>query len=263
MSKLHELEDVLNACSTYLTNPESIEIIKNAYYFMEEKHKDQYRKSGEPYKYHLIEVAYILTSFNVGPTTIAAGFLHDTVEDTDTTLEEIEEKFGEDVAFLVNGATKIKKLSKGSYEDYQAENHRKIFIAMAKDIRVIIIKLADRLHNMRTLASHRPEKQKMIAKETIEIYAPIAHRLGMYSVKSELEDIALYYLENEKFLEIQENLKRKEQVRENIVIDMKKTGKFNIEEFKTKAEYSPFDGWEYQGTPIMTIVNGKVVMDKL
>ena len=223
MSKLHELEDVLNACSTYLTNPESIEIIKNAYYFMEEKHKDQYRKSGEPYKYHLIEVAYILTSFNVGPTTIAAGFLHDTVEDTDTTLEEIEEKFGEDVAFLVNGATKIKKLSKGSYEDYQAENHRKIFIAMAKDIRVIIIKLADRLHNMRTLASHRPEKQKMIAKETIEIYAPIAHRLGMYSVKSELEDIALYYLENEKFLEIQENLKRKEQVRENIVIDMKKT----------------------------------------
>ena len=223
MSKLHELEDVLEACSGYLTRPDSIELIKSAYYFMEEKHKDQYRKSGEPYKYHLIEVAYILTSFNVGPTTIAAGFLHDTVEDTDTTLEEIEEKFGEDVAFLVNGVTKISKLSKGSYEDYQAENHRKIFIAMAKDLRVIIIKLADRLHNMRTLSSHRPEKQKIIAKETIEIYAPIAHRLGMYSVKSELEDTCLYYLENEKFIEIQENLKRKEQVRENIVVEMKKT----------------------------------------
>ena len=223
MSKLHELEDILEVCGKYLTREDSIKLIKDAYYYMESKHEGQYRKSGEPYKYHLIEVAYTLSTFNVGPTTIVAGLLHDTVEDTNTSLEEIEDKFGEDVAFLVDGATKIRKLGRGSYEDYQAENHRKIFIAMAKDLRVIIIKLADRLHNMRTLASHKPEKQKMIAKETLEIYAPIAHRLGMNSVKSELEDLSLFYLEREKFLEIEENLKRKQQVRQNIVVEMEKT----------------------------------------
>lgn len=222
MTKLHELEDILEACSSYLTRPDSIKIIKDAYYYMEDKHKNQYRKSGEPYKYHLIEVAYTLATFNVGPTTIAAGLLHDVVEDTDTSIDEIKNNFGEDVAFLVDGATKIRKLSKGSYEDYQAENHRKIFIAMAKDLRVIIIKLADRLHNMRTLEFHRPEKQKMIAKETLEIYAPIAHRLGMNSVKSELEDLSLFYLEKEKYLEIQDNLNKKQQVRQNIIIEMEK-----------------------------------------
>ena len=188
MAKLHELEDILEACSGYLTRQDSIDLIKKAYNYMEKKHEGQFRKSGEPYKYHLIEVAYTLATFNVGPTTIAAGLLHDVVEDTDTSIEEIDENFGEDVAFLVDGATKIRKLSKGSYEDYQAENHRKIFIAMAKDLRVIIIKLADRLHNMRTLSSHQPEKQKIISRETLEIYAPIAHRLCMYSFKIELED---------------------------------------------------------------------------
>ncbi len=223
MARLHELEDILEECSKYLTRPESIKIIKDAYYFMEEKHKNQYRKSGEPYKYHLIEVAYTLATFNVGPTTIVAGLLHDTVEDTDTTLDEIKDLFGEDAAFLVDGATKIRKLGRGSYEDYQAENHRKIFIAMAKDLRVIIIKLADRLHNMRTLSSHKEEKQKMISKETLEIYAPIAHRLGMYSLKSELEDLSLFYLENEKFLEIQDKLNKKQQVRQNIIVEMEKT----------------------------------------
>jgi len=232
MSKLHELEDVLEACSGYLTRPESIQIIKNAYNYMESKHEGQFRKSGEPYKYHLIEVAYTLATFNVGPTTIAAGLLHDVVEDTDTSIEEIKNLFGDDVAFLVDGATKIRKLSKGSYEDYQAENHRKIFIAMAKDIRVIIIKLADRLHNMRTLASHKPEKQKMIAKETLEIYAPIAHRLGMNSVKSELEDLSLYYLERDKYIEIQDNLNRKQQVRQNIINEMEKTIKKLLDENK-------------------------------
>ena len=232
MSKLHELEDVLEACSGYLTRPESIQIIKDAYNYMESKHEGQFRKSGEPYKYHLIEVAYTLATYNVGPTTIAAGLLHDVVEDTDTSIEEIKNLFGDDVAFLVDGATKIRKLSKGSYEDYQAENHRKIFIAMAKDIRVIIIKLADRLHNMRTLASHKPEKQKMIAKETLEIYAPIAHRLGMNSVKSELEDLSLYYLERDKYIEIQDNLSRKQQVRQNIINEMEKTIKKLLDENK-------------------------------
>lgn len=223
MAKLHELEDILEACSGYLTRPDSINLIKSAYYYMEKKHEGQFRKSGEPYKYHLIEVAYTLATFNVGPTTIAAGLLHDVVEDTDTSIEEIKETFGDDVAFLVDGATKIRKLSKGSYEDYQAENHRKIFIAMAKDLRVIIIKLADRLHNMRTLSSHKPEKQKIIAKETLEIYAPIAHRLGMNYVKSELEDLSLYYLEREKYLDIQEKLNKKQQVRQKVIEEMKKT----------------------------------------
>ena len=223
MAKLHELEDILEVCSTYLTRPESIKIIKDAYYYMENKHEGQLRKSGEAYKYHLIEVAYTLATFTVGPTTIAAGLLHDTVEDTNTSLEEIERLFGSDVAFLVDGATKIRKLGRGSYEDYQAENHRKIFIAMAKDLRVIIIKLADRLHNMRTLSYHRPEKQQMIAKETLEIYAPIAHRLGMNSVKSELEDLSLYYLERDKYNDIVEKLSKKQQDRQFIISEMEKT----------------------------------------
>ena len=223
MARLHELDDILDVCSSYLTRQESIDIIKKAYYYMEGKHEGQYRKSGEPYKYHLIEVAYTLATFNVGPTTIAAGLLHDTVEDTNTSLEEIAKLFGDDVAFLVDGATKIRKLGRGSYEDYQAENHRKIFIAMAKDLRVIIIKLADRLHNMRTLASHRPEKQIMIAKETLEIYAPIAHRLGMNSVKSELEDLSLFYLEREKYDDIVEKLSKKQQDRQVIISEMERT----------------------------------------
>lgn len=205
---IYTFEDVKNVYSKYIHNPEELDKIYQAYLFASEKHKNQVRKSGDPYIVHLLGVARILSELNTGPTTIIAGLLHDTIEDTDTTEEEITEKFGKEVCYLVQGVTKVTRLSDYHNVDFEAESHRKIFIAMAKDIRVIIIKLADRLHNMRTLQFQPPEKQKKIAKETRDVYAPIAHRLGLSQVKTELEDLSLFYLEREKFGEIENLLSR-------------------------------------------------------
>lgn len=205
---VYTFEDVKNVYSKYIHNPEELDKIYQAYLFASEKHKNQVRKSGDPYIVHLLGVARILSELNTGPTTIIAGLLHDTIEDTDTTEEEITEKFGKEVCYLVQGVTKVTRLSDYHNVDFEAESHRKIFIAMAKDIRVIIIKLADRLHNMRTLQFQPPEKQKKIAKETRDVYAPIAHRLGLSQVKTELEDLSLFYLEREKFEEIENLLSR-------------------------------------------------------
>lgn len=205
---IYTFEDVKNVYSKYIHNPEELDKIYQAYLFAGEKHKNQVRKSGDPYIVHLLGVARILSELNTGPTTIIAGLLHDTIEDTDTTEEEITEKFGKEVCYLVQGVTKVTRLSDYHNVDFEAESHRKIFIAMAKDIRVIIIKLADRLHNMRTLQFQPPEKQKKIAKETRDVYAPIAHRLGLSQVKTELEDLSLFYLEREKFEEIENLLSR-------------------------------------------------------
>lgn len=205
---IYTFEDVKNVYSEYIHNPEELDKIYQAYLFASEKHKNQVRKSGDPYIVHLLGVARILSELNTGPTTIIAGLLHDTIEDTDTTEEEITEKFGKEVCYLVQGVTKVTRLSDYHNVDFEAESHRKIFIAMAKDIRVIIIKLADRLHNMRTLQFQPPEKQKKIAKETRDVYAPIAHRLGLSQVKTELEDLSLFYLEREKFEEIENLLSR-------------------------------------------------------
>lgn len=205
---IYTFEDVKNVYSKYIHNPEELDKIYQAYLFASEKHKNQVRKSGDPYIVHLLGVARILSELNTGPTTIIAGLLHDTIEDTDTTEEEITEKFGKEVCYLVQGVTKVTRLSDYHNVDFEAESHRKIFIAMAKDIRVIIIKLADRLHNMRTLQFQPPEKQKKIAKETRDVYAPIAHRLGLSQVKTELENLSLFYLEREKFEEIENLLSR-------------------------------------------------------
>ena len=205
---IYTFEDVKNVYSKYIHNPEELDKIYQAYLFASEKHKNQVRKSGDPYIVHLLGVARILSELNTGPTTIIAGLLHDTIEDTDTTEEEITEIFGKEVCYLVQGVTKVTRLSDYHNVDFEAESHRKIFIAMAKDIRVIIIKLADRLHNMRTLQFQPPEKQKKIAKETRDVYAPIAHRLGLSQVKTELEDLSLFYLEREKFEEIENLLSR-------------------------------------------------------
>lgn len=205
---VYTFDDVKNVYSKYIHNPEELDKIYQAYLFASEKHKNQVRKSGDPYIVHLLGVARILSELNTGPTTIIAGLLHDTIEDTDTTEEEITEKFGKEVCYLVQGVTKVTRLSDYHNVDFEAESHRKIFIAMAKDIRVIIIKLADRLHNMRTLQFQPPEKQKKIAKETRDVYAPIAHRLGLSQVKTELEDLSLFYLEREKFEEIENLLSR-------------------------------------------------------
>ncbi|PNV80566.1 MAG: (p)ppGpp synthetase [Dictyoglomus turgidum] len=177
----------------------SSENLKRAFIFAENAHKGQLRKSGEPYITHPVEVAKILMNLGMEETVVIAGLLHDVLEDTNVTKEEIEKEFGKDVLSLVEAITKLEKLSFYPTEAYRAQNLRKMFIAMAKDIRVIIIKLADRLHNMQTLQYHEEEKQKRIAKETLEIYAPLAHRLGVWDIKWRLEDLAFRYLEPEKY----------------------------------------------------------------
>ena len=201
---MHTYEDLKEVFYPYITNPADRQMIEKAYLFAKEKHKDQKRRSGEPYIQHPLEVAYILASLQVGPATLASGFLHDVVEDTDTTIEDIEKNFGEDVAKIVDSLTKIQrlKLSKRTEVDFEAEDHRKIFLGMAKDVRVILVKLADRLHNLRTLASLNPDRQKALSKETLEVFTPIAHRLGINTIQSEMEDLCLKYLEPEKYQRI-------------------------------------------------------------
>ena len=200
-NKLHTFEEVKDQYFVYISDPKDRQRIEKAYLFAMKAHEGQMRKSGEPYIHHLIEVCYILTQLQCGPSTLIAGLLHDTVEDTNVTLEEIKSLFGEDVMNLVDSLTKIQrlKLSHRSEEEFVYEDHRKIFLGMAKDVRVIVIKLADRLHNMRTLSSLSKERQKVLSRETLEVFVPIAHRLGMNSVKSELEDLSLKYLEPEKY----------------------------------------------------------------
>ena len=170
-------------------------LIKKAYEFSLEHHKGQLRDSGEPYLVHPLEVAMLLAEMRLDPTAIAAGLLHDAVEDTSVPIEEIKAQFGEQVAHIVEGVTKISKIEFASSEEAQAENVRKMVLAMMDDIRVVLIKLADRLHNMRTLKYLSPERQQKIAKETLEIYAPIAHRLGMGKIRGELEDLAFQYVD--------------------------------------------------------------------
>ena len=175
---------------TYINKPESLALIRKAADFAEKHHAGQFRKSGEPYIIHLINVAYILATLRVGPQTIAAGFLHDTIEDCGISHDELAAEFDEEIADLVEAVTKIGTLEYKGKDDpeYQAANHRKIFIAMAKDVRVILVKLIDRLHNMRTLQYQSAASQKRIAAETLDVYAPIAHRLGISAIKNELED---------------------------------------------------------------------------
>lgn len=218
----HTFADVENKFENYIHNKEDIIKIRKAFEFANLKHSGQIRKSGEPYIVHIIEVAYILSCLNAGPTTLIAGILHDTVEDCDVTLEDLEKEFSPEIASLVDALTKIKALSKKNEKDFLAESHRKIFIAMARDVRVIIIKLADRLHNMRTLQFMNVDKQQRIAKETLEVYAPIAHRLGINTIKGELETLSLYYLEPVKYKEIEELLDKNSSNRKTNIIKMQK-----------------------------------------
>src|SRR3984957_11316190 len=172
---------------------EDISLIRKAWEFCVSHHAGQMRASGEPYIVHPLEVAEVLAEMKLDATAIAAALLHDAVEDTPATSEEIGERFGDQVAHIVEGVTKIDKIQFANREDRQAENVRKMLLAMVSDVRVVLIKLADRLHNMRTLEHLKPERQEAIARETLDIYAPLAHRLGMGKVRGELEDLAFRY----------------------------------------------------------------------
>lgn len=210
---------------TYIKKPENIELIEKAWQFAQKAHKDQFRKSGEPYTIHVIQVANILASLHCSPTVIAAGLLHDTIEDCEwVTHQMLEEKFSAQIANLVESVTKINTMKHEfkNEEEYQAHNHRKIFMAMVADIRVVLIKLADRLHNMRTLQYQSPAKQKKIAQETLSVYAPLAHRLGISPIKTELEDLSFKYLEPEEYQKIKTLVANREESRKAQIEEMMK-----------------------------------------
>ncbi len=214
--------DILERLTSYYPNAD-IELLKKAYVFSAKVHLGQVRLSGEPYLNHPLEVAGILTQLKLDVASVATGLLHDTMEDTLTTLKEIQENFGEETAQLVDGLTKISLISLRSSEERQAENFRKMILAMVKDIRVILIKLADRLHNMRTLQYQSPEKQSEISQETLDIYAPLADRLGIDWIKSELEDLAFQYLYPENYDEIRRKIAKKEKERTRYIEEVKRT----------------------------------------
>jgi GTP pyrophosphokinase len=200
MSKAR-INALMRETSKYITNKEHLDKIQDAYIYAKKMHEGQLRKSGEPYIVHPVDVAIILSEYNTDPTTIMAGLLHDVIEDTDATFEDVEKRFGEEVALLIEGVTKLGQYKfKGTIAEAdkiaaQAKNYQKMLLAMAKDIRVVIVKLADRLNNIRTLSSLPEVKQARIARETMEIYAPLAHRLGMNIMKAELEDTSFKYLQ--------------------------------------------------------------------
>ena len=192
-------------------------MIDQAYHLAVNAHKDQKRKSGEPYIIHPLKVAYILAELELDMESITAGILHDVIEDTEYTYEDICRLFGEEIALLVDGVTKLGKLSYSTKEEAQAENYRKMFLAMAKDIRVILIKLADRLHNMRTLNYMKPEKQREKAQETLDIYAPLAHRLGISKIRTEMEDLCFKYLNPDAYFDLAAKIQKKKEERDAFV----------------------------------------------
>ena len=211
-------------------------LIMKAYNLAAEKHKDQKRGSGEPYIIHPLNVAYILADIGLDESTICAALLHDVVEDTPVTHQDIEKNFGSEIAEMVEGVTKLGKLKYTSMEEQQVENYRKMFLAMGKDIRVILIKLADRLHNMRTLKHLRPERQIAISQETMDLYAPLANRLGLYSVKWELEDLAFKYLYPEEYHELVEGINKKREERLKFIEKIMDEIRVQLKKQKIEAE---------------------------
>jgi len=215
--KEKKLSDLKRIIQRYYPKLEDWTLVEKAYKYSQQAHSGQKRESGESYIIHPLGVVMILAELELDLVTVIAGLLHDVVEDTDITLEQIRKEFGEEVASLVDGVTKLSRLDFSSKEEQQAETLRKMFIAMAQDIRVVLIKLADRTHNLRTLRYLNTSKQKEIAKETLEIYAPLAHRLGIYMIKWELEDLAFRYMQPEEYFQLVEKLAKKRREREHFI----------------------------------------------
>ncbi len=211
-------------------------MVRRAYEIAAERHHDQFRSSGDPYLTHLLEVAHILADMRLDATTLTAALLHDAIEDTEYPVARIEERFGADVAHLVEGVTKISRLNMLAPETRQAENVRKMLLAMVNDVRVVLVKLADRLHNMRTLEYLEPEKQQRISRETLDLYAPIAHRLGMGVVRGELEDLAFRYLEPESFLALQKEVSDKAPLHKKFLEEVQTTIQTKLVENSIPAE---------------------------
>ena len=229
------VEEFFEMIKKYL-NDNQVAFVHKAYDVAAKAHANQRRKSGEPYIIHPLGVATILAELQMDETTLAAAFLHDVVEDTETTLDQLKEMFGVKVADLVDGVTKLGKIEYISKEDQQIENYRKMFLAMAKDIRVIMIKLADRLHNMRTMKYMPVHKQQSISRETMEVYAPLAHRLGIYTIKWELEDLAFRYMEPEIYYDLVEQVKVKRREREAMIHEAMAEIKEHLDEQHIKCE---------------------------
>lgn len=234
------VEELFAYIRSYL-DEKQVALVEKAYKLAEMKHAEQKRRSGEPYIIHPTQVAYILAQMKMDEETLAAAFLHDVVEDTDTTLQQLREQFGAKVTMLVDGVTKLGKIEYISKEERQIENYRKMFLAMAQDIRVVIIKLADRLHNMRTMKYMPVYKQQSISKETLEIYAPLANRLGIYTIKWELEDLAFRYRDTEVYYNLVEQVKVKRREREAMIHDA-------MDQLRTELKKVNID-CEIQGRP--------------
>jgi guanosine-3',5'-bis(diphosphate) 3'-pyrophosphohydrolase len=238
------LEDIVDRLQS--VHPDAdVDLVRRAYIFSAKAHQGQTRMSGEPYMIHPIEVAMILADLRLDPATVAAAILHDTIEDTTSTLEEIRSLFGDEVAKLVDGMTKLARMELQSREEREAQNFRKMIVAMANDIRVILIKLADRLHNMRTLTFLSPEKQKRTAQETLDIYAPLANRLGMQKFKTELEDIAFMYLHTDEYQEIARRMAQKKSARQAYIDELIEIVKGQLAEngFKGEVKGRPKHFW--------------------
>ncbi len=244
-------KELIDKIKTYHPS-DDFSMVEKAYKLAVEAHKEQKRKSGEPYIIHPLKVAYILAELELDMETITAGILHDIIEDTPYTYEDITRLFSEEIAALVDGVTKLGKLSYTTKEEAQAENYRKMFLAMAKDIRVILIKLADRLHNMRTLNYMTPEKQREKAQETLDIYAPLAHRLGISKIRSEMEDLCFKYLNPDAYFDLAAKIQKKKEERDQFVQSM-------VQELQTKMNEAGIKGKVYGRTKHFFSIYKKMV----
>ncbi len=231
------VEELQERMLSYNPNTD-LQLVEEAYHFAEEAHRGQYRDSGEVFFRHPFEVAMILAEFEYDAVTIAAGLLHDVLEDTDITREELTEKFGEEIVLLVDGVTKLSRIPFQTREEHQAQSLRKMFLAMAEDLRVVVIKLADRLHNMRTLRHLPEDRQVRMARETLEIYAPLAHRLGMWGIKWEMEDLAFRCLEPQAYYDVANRMAKQRQEREGELREVKEAIRDKLVELGILAEVS-------------------------